>query len=249
MQLIHHIKSPHQELYVYDTHRLYGQSGRFRLLQFSESAVQGAMDLDRPERVLFEYPQAMIHLMKHHQPDFSRAFMIGLGIGTIPRHFPAGTFRVAELDEEVIRISREYFGYTEDNVAAGDGRRLLLAEPSASLNYVLVDAFNPGGTPRHLTSLEFFRLAESKLAAGGAVILNLAGKESNDRHINAIHTTLTRVFPHTAAYVLPSSGRQCNIILAGSHESVMGRTSHMAGFREAVLEEGHNVRDPRSWRD
>jgi spermidine synthase len=249
MQLIHYIKSPHQELSVYETFRLYGENGRFRLLQFSEAAVQGAMDLDRPERVLFEYPQAMIHLMKHHQPDFSRAFMIGLGIGTIPRHFPAGTFRVAELDEEVIRISREYFGYTEDNVAAGDGRRLLLAESDASLDFILVDAFNPAGTPRHLTSLEFFRLAEPKLAAGGAVILNLAGKESNDRHINAIHTTLTRVFKHTAAYVLPSSGRQCNIILAASQRPVSGRISQMAGFREAVLEEGHNVRDPRSWRD
>jgi spermidine synthase len=249
MQLIHHTKSPHQELSVYEAFRLYGENGRFRLLQFSEAAVQGAMDLDRPERILFEYPQAMIHLMKHHQPDFSRAFMIGLGIGTIPRHFPAGTFRVAELDEEVIRISREYFGYTEDNVAAGDGRHLLLAESDGSLDFILVDAFNPAGTPRHLTSLEFFRLAEPKLAAGGAVILNLAGKESNDRHINAIHTTLTRVFRHTAAYVLPSSGRQCNIILAGSHEPVSGRISQMAGFREAVLEEGHNVRDPRSWRD
>ncbi len=249
MQLIHHTKSPHQELSVYETFRLYGENGRFRLLQFSEAAVQGAMDLDKPERILFEYPQAMIHLMKHHRPDFSRAFMIGLGIGTIPRHFPTGTFRVAELDEEVIRISREYFGYTEDNVAAGDGRRLLLAEPDISLDFILVDAFNPGGTPRHLTSLEFFSVADSKLTAGGAVILNLAGKESNDRHINAIHTTLTRVFKHTAAYVLPSSGRQCNIILAGSHEPVNGRVSHMAGFREAVLEEGHTVRDPRSWRD
>jgi spermidine synthase len=249
MQLIHHTQSPQQELYVYDTFRLYGQNGRFRLLQFSESAVQGAMDLDQPERVLFEYPQAMIHLMKHHRPDFTRAFMIGLGIGTIPRHFPAGTFRVAELDEEVIRISREYFGYTADNVAAGDGRRLLLAEPAASLDFILVDAFNPAGTPRHLTSLEFFRLADSRLTTGGAILLNLAGKESNDRHINAIHTTLTRIFRHTAAYVLPSPGRQCNIILAASQRLVTSRISQMAGFREAVLEEGHYVRDPRSWTD
>lgn len=249
MQLIHHTQSPQQELYVYDTFRLYGQNGRFRLLQFSESAVQGAMDLDQPERVLFEYPQAMIHLMKHHRPDFTRAFMIGLGIGTIPRHFPAGTFRVAELDEEVIRISREYFGYTADNVAAGDGRRLLLAEPAASLDFILVDAFNPAGTPRHLTSLEFFRLADSRLTTEGAILLNLAGKESNDHHINAIHTTLTRIFRHTAAYVLPSPGRQCNIILAASQRPVTGRISQMAGFREAVLEEGHYVRDPRSWTD
>ncbi|RAU98136.1 spermidine synthase [Paenibacillus sp. YN15] len=249
MQLIHHTVSPHQELFVYETYRLYGQNGRFRLLQFSETAVQGAMDLNRPERILFEYPQAMIHLMEHHLPEFRSAFMIGLGIGTIPRHFPANTFKIAELDEEVIRISREYFGYTADNVAAGDGRNLLAAEPPASLDFILVDAFNPAGTPRHLTSLEFFRLADSRLASKGAVILNLAGKESNDRHINAIHTTLARVFKHTAAYVLPSSGRQCNILLAGSHMPVAGRPSQMAGFREAVLEEGHCVRDPRSWRD
>ncbi|MNC51371.1 spermidine synthase [compost metagenome] len=175
--------------------------------------------------------------------------MIGLGIGTIPRHFPAKSFKVAELDEEVIRISREYFGYTANNAAAGDGRRLLAAEAPASLDFILVDAFNPAGTPRHLTSLEFFRLAEARLTSRGAVILNLAGKESNDRHINAINTTLARVFPHTAAYVLPSSGRQCNIILAGSHEPVSGRTSQMAGFRKTRPEEGHCVRDPRSWRD
>jgi spermidine synthase len=249
MQLIHHTVSSHQELFVYETFRLFGQNGRFRLLQFSETAVQGAMDLDHPERILFEYPQAMIHLMKHHLPEFNSAFMIGLGIGTIPRHFPSNHFKIAELDEDVIRISREYFGYSADNVAAGDGRRLLVEEAPASLDFILVDAFNPAGTPRHLTSLEFFRLAESRLTTRGAVILNLAGKESNDRHINAIHTTLTRIFGYTAAYVLPSSGRQCNILLAGSHMPVGGRVNQMAGFHEANLEEGHCVHDPRSWKD
>lgn len=249
MHLIHHTVSTFQELFVYETFRLYGQNGRFRLLQFSETAVQGAMDLDHPERILFEYPQAMIHLMEHHLPEFHSAFMIGQGIGTIPRRFPEKNFKIAELDGDVVRISREYFGYTADNVFVGDGRRLLAAEAPGSQDFVLVDAFNPAGTPRHLTSLEFFHIVRSKLSSRGAVILNLAGKETNDRHINAIHTTLGCVFPHTAAFVLPSSGRQCNIILAGSQEPVNARVNQMAGFREAALEEGHNVRDPRSWRD
>lgn len=249
MQLIHHAISSHQELFVYETAQLYGQNGRFRLLQFSESAVQGAMDLERPERILFEYPQAIIHLMKQHLPNFNTAFMIGLGIGTIPRHFPDRTFKVAELDEEVARISRAYFAYTADNVEIGDGRRLLQAEPPGSLDFVLVDAFTPAGTPRHLTSAEFFRMAMTKLSPRGAIILNLAGKETNDRHINAIHTTLSGIFAHTAAFVLPSPGRQCNIILAAAQEPIARQIKQMAGFREIALEEGHCVRDPRSWQD
>lgn len=53
-----------QEITVMDTQELYGEKGNFRVLQFSNEAIQGAMDLDQPERILFEYPRAIIHLVE-----------------------------------------------------------------------------------------------------------------------------------------------------------------------------------------
>lgn len=71
------------EIQVYETTELYGERGRFRVLQFSGDAIQGALDLDHPRRVVFEYPRAMIHLMEAGEPYFEDVFLIGHGIGTI----------------------------------------------------------------------------------------------------------------------------------------------------------------------
>ena len=38
-----------QEITVVDSSELYGEKGNFRVLQFSNEAIQGALDLDLPQ--------------------------------------------------------------------------------------------------------------------------------------------------------------------------------------------------------
>nr|WP_240548480.1 fused MFS/spermidine synthase [Paenibacillus lignilyticus] len=247
---MHRESSGQHEIIVYDTSEYGGERGRFRVLQFSNNAMQGALDLDQPERILFEYPQAMIHLMNSSNPSFQRVFIIGHGIGTIARHCTGKRFKVAELDGQVVSLSRQYFGYSDDNVVVGDGRELLSCEDAHTYDFIVLDAFSDKDTPRHLTSRSFFELVVSKLDENGAVLINLMGKRENDTHINAIYTTLQEVFQSVQAFALPAEGPsdRRNYILAGSNESLPYQMRRMAGFMELELGQGYIIEDRQHWR-
>lgn len=240
-------RSQGDEISVYDTSELYGEKGRFRVLQFSGEAAQGALDLEQPRRIVFEYPRAMIHLMEHNMTYFEDVFMIGHGIGTIAGHYPDKRFKVAEIHPEVVRLSREHFGYALDNVSIGDGRALLALEPDRRYDYIIVDAFTSSGTPQHLSSSEFFALTRSKLHRRGYLLLNLMGRSDNDRKISAVLTTLGEHYSHAKAFVLLSGGPAdlCNFILIAGDQPIRYQARHLAGFTETEPAPGHIIRDSR----
>ncbi|MBW7454764.1 spermidine synthase [Paenibacillus sepulcri] len=239
--------SRHQEIGVYEAAQLYGETGKYRFLQFSDHAVQGAIDLKDPKRIVLEYPRAMIHLMEYNYPSFEDVFVIGHGVGTIAGHYPDKRFKVAEIDGRVVELSREFFDYRMDNVTIGDGRELLADEAPGRLDYIILDAFTRRGTPPHLTTVEFFGMTLEKLGPRGSIMLNLMGKPRNDIGINAIHTTVREVYACTKAFLLPGEEADDigNIIIMGSGRAVEFQAQAMAGFREIELEPGHIIRDKK----
>jgi spermidine synthase len=238
----------HNEVIVFDTTQLYGELGKFRCLQFAEDAVQGAIDLRDPERIVLEYPRAILHCMEHNAPAFRQAFLIGHGVGTMARRYPGERFVVAELDEKVLELSRAYFDYRWDNVVIGDGRTILGEQDSGAFDCILLDAFSKAGTPAHLTTLEFFQMAKEKLASRGMILLNLMGKPSHDKRVSSIHTTLREVFRYTRVFYLPGEDKeeQRNILLLAREEPIEAEMSEMAGFVELEPAAGHVVRDRRN---
>jgi len=247
MQLLAKAESMYNEIRVYETSELYGKIGRYRLMGFEDGAVQGAMDLRDPRRVVLEYQQAVIHLMDINISSFANAFVIGHGIGTIAASYPNKRFVVAEIDAEVVELSKQYFGCRTEHVIIGDGRRILEEQPSRAYDYVILDAFTPKGTPLHLLTLEFFNIALDKLRPEGVIILNLTGKRRNDRLISAIYATLGEACRDVNAYFLPVIGAgesdSGNVIIAGSHRPIKAESRFMAGFAEIDIERGHIVRD------
>lgn len=238
-----------QEIAVYESTQLYGQIGKYRFLQFAEDAVQGAIDLKNPSRIVLEYPRAMIHLMDVNNPAFKHTFIIGHGIGTIAGHYPDKHFTVAEIDEAVVELSRRFFHYRGNNVVIGDGRQVLAQEEDGTLDYIILDAFTSEGTPFHLTTTAFFELTRKKLHARGALIMNLIGKTKNDKLINAIHTTLRNTYACSKSFSLQGQGSQAdvqNIILIGSHTTIDWQPRAMAGFVEIELGQGHLLVDRAS---
>jgi spermidine synthase len=237
--------SNNHEMTVYDTTELYGEKGNFRVMHFSNQAIQGAMDLNNRERIVFEYPRAIIHLMAYNNPSFEDVFVIGHGIGTIAGHFPEKRFKVAELDDKVVELSKKYFDYRMDNVIVGDGRNILGSEEPHAYDYIILDAFTDKGTPRHLTSKEFFKIAREKLDNRGSIIMNLMGKGENDNLINAIHTTLREEFAYTKSFSLVSEGVTDiqNIIIIGRNKPIGFQLRNMASFTEIELGQGHIIMD------
>ncbi|MCD9025327.1 spermidine synthase [Cohnella silvisoli] len=230
---------------VYDAAQLYGEMGKYRCMQFADDAIQGAIDLKDPKRIVLKYQRAIIHLMEFNDPSFDNVFVIGHGIGTIANHYPDKRFTVAEIDERVVELSKRFFGYRKDNVVVGDGREILRKEQSKAFHYIILDAFTNRGTPLHLTSLEFFEMTLDKLDSRGAIIMNLMGKPKNDRLINAIHTTLRETYAYIMAFSLPATDEIDirNIIVMGSNKTIDFQARDMAGFYEIELEQGHLIMD------
>ncbi|RKP58074.1 spermidine synthase [Cohnella endophytica] len=246
MQALAIESSPYnQEVTVFEVNRLYGETGRFRCLKFADEAIQGAIDLNEPGRVVLPYQRALLRIMELIDPAHESAFVIGHGIGTIAGHLSSKRIKVAEIDANVVALSRRYFDYRGDNVAIGDGREILSKEEPNSYGYIVLDAFNSKGTPLHLTTTEFFEIASERLAPGGAFLLNIMGKIHGDRLIDAIHSTLRLTYENVRVFALPADHKSeaRNLILMGSQREYDFQPQEAVGVIEVQLEQGHIRRD------
>lgn len=245
MQVLFHQITSHADITVYETHELYGEKGHFRVLQFANSDIQGALDLRNPQRIVFEYPRAIIHLLEYNLVDPQHLFMIGQGIGTLSRYFADRQIQVAELDRTVVELSVEYFGCSSDSLWIGDGRELLERQPDWQYDSVIIDAFDELGTPDQLVSLEFFTLVDHKLHEQGALIMNLIGRGTHDTRIHAIYTTVCEVFPYVRCFQLPveKNSDVRNIIMMGSKRPIRYQSRQLAGFTEEQPEYAYIIRD------
>ncbi|WP_336773493.1 spermidine synthase [Paenibacillus sp. MMO-58] len=230
---------------VGDVNELFGKKGNFRVLQFSDAAVQGALDLDDPQRIVFEYPQAILHLLEHNQPGLENVFQIGHGIGTIAQHSRGARFKTAELDERIVLASEQFFVSAGELIAIGDGRRILEGEEAELYDSIIVDAFTDKGVPRHLTTDRFFATAADKLGSGGMIVLNVTGKGPSDRLIGALHATLRESFTHVSAFMLPAdrASETRNVLLAGRNGRIEYRARDMAGFVPFEPAPGHVIKE------
>ncbi|WP_172195875.1 spermidine synthase [Saccharibacillus qingshengii] len=239
MKLLHREQDKGSVITVRETEELYGEQGRFRVLEFANGDAQGALDLNDPGRIVLEYPRAIVHLMEHNDPSFERAFVIGHGIGTISRHFADKAIRTAEISGKIIQLSRLYFGY-DGQAEVGDGRDLLSREPDGLLDYVVLDAFTEKGVPWHLFTRECFQTAADKLDEHGAILINMFGRGRRDVHTEAVWATLADVFPHRRGFALPQEDPRdpMNRILVGSKRPIEAKMRQMAGFVEDEPERG-----------
>lgn len=231
------------KILVYETDSLFGEKGSFRVLQFADEAVQGAIDLVRPERIVFEYPRALIHMMEHNQKDlneFENIFIIGHGIGTISSYFSDKKCVTAEINVDVVQASKQFFGSSGHGVILGDGRQLL-EQQHELYDYIVVDAFTSSGVPKHLANQSFFALAHAKLKPDGVLLMNVIGKGKQDTNINASYSTLQLHFPYYYAFTLQTSSDRDirNSILIGSRKSLRFRLRQMAGFIPYIPEPGY----------
>jgi spermidine synthase len=223
-----------ESILIYETDTLFEERGCFRVLQFADEAVQGAIDLQHPTRIVFEYPRALIHLMEHngqHGEQYNDIFIIGHGIGTISSSLPDKNCVSVEINEAVVQLSRQYFGWQGTNIHIGDGR-MLLEQQQQEFDYIVLDAFTSSGVPSHLCTEQFFTLVMSKLRQHGAVLINITGRGKQDVISGSIYRTLQEVFAYTYAFTLSAATERDirNSILVGSNTTIHYRLRSMAGF-------------------
>jgi spermidine synthase len=149
------------------------------------SGIMSRVDLDRPLHLLGIYTRAMVAAMMW-RPDARRVYQIGFGGGRVPmvlhHFFPEMVIDSTEVDAEVLRVARRWFGVQPDErmrVFTEEGRSFLAHQPeTVPYDIILIDSFTGSGQhPYSLSTVEFYELARSHLAPGGVLATNLVASD------------------------------------------------------------------------
>jgi predicted membrane-bound spermidine synthase len=147
--------------------------------------------------------------------DVESLGLVGLAGGTIAAQYTAAFGPIPidgmEIDPDIVRVGREYFGMHEPNlnVIVQDGR-IALASSDRSYDVIGIDAYRLPYVPWNLSTVEFFQSVHDHLTDRGVVAINV-GRTVNDRRlIGAFSATLGEVFASIHVVDVPDS---CNSIL------------------------------------
>ncbi len=196
--LLERRRTPYQLLEVYETPEL----GRiFRLDGFNMTS----------ERDEFFYHENLVHPAAVAHPDPRRALVIGGGDGgsskELLRHGTIERVHMAELDPDVIEISRRQFarvhgGAFDDprlEVTVGDGLAYLRGT-AVRYDLIAMDLTDPVGPSVELYSPATFSLAKGALGEGGALVLHVGSPFSHPDRVRQTIANLRSVFPRVAPY-------------------------------------------------
>jgi spermidine synthase len=202
-------------------------NGAWRLLKF-ERNHQSSMALDNPFETDIEYVN-YLHLALAVVPAPRSALLIGLGGGSLAkrmwRDYPSLEIDAVEIDEQVVKIAREFFALPQDErirIFIDDGRAFL-GYCAEQYDLIVVDAFDDDHVPRQLLTEEFLLACRDHLSVEGAVAYNLIGAVagSHSKPFRSFYRTVTNVwrnawvFPIGAADGVTDSTR--NMILLASN--------------------------------
>jgi hypothetical protein len=117
-----------------------------------------------------------------HKPDM-RVGVVGLGVGTLATYgIKSGhVVKFYEINPEVVAIANTYFTYLKEcdgrpEVALGDARLSLEAEPPQHFDVFVLDAFSGDAPPAHLLTREAFAVYRRHLNPDGVIAVNIKNR-------------------------------------------------------------------------
>lgn len=185
---------------VTDPHR---PGGRVLVLN---SGRHSYVDLNDPRHLEFQYTKWIGALIDVIAPESQplRALHLGGGGFTIPRYLeatrPGSVSRVLELDGALVELDKARLGVEPGpnlQIAIGDARTGVAAEPTGEYDLVVGDAFGHLVVPWHLTTREFVSDIRRVLRDSGIYALNVIDQPPS-RLVRAEIATIMDVFPYVA---------------------------------------------------
>jgi hypothetical protein len=173
------------------------------------------VDLADPAHLEFDYMRWLRLVLRALRAR--RIVHVGGGACALARALaaedPGGRQEVCELNAEVIALAREHLGLRRRpglHVRQAEGRAFIAAQPDASWDAVVIDAFIAASVPRHLVTVE--ALTDVARVAPRALV-NVVDDRSA-REVCAIAAGVSAVFP----YVWALGARAGNTIVVGQTE-------------------------------
>ena len=206
-RIVYQVRSPFQLVTVVDT------SHGFRRLIFDgrldgSDPIQSEMNLSKPHDLILSYTRAMMAALPlaDHQ---RRILLIGLGGASMQKFLhdllPETVLESVEIDPEVVRIARRFFGFEPDDnqIVHVDGGRAFIENSNTRYDIIYLDAYGPDSIPYSLATQEFLEAVRDRLAEGGVVCSNLL--TGNPRFWDMVKT-YAEVFPELRLIEPPRSG-------------------------------------------
>ncbi len=189
-----------QKMAIYETPK-YGRI--FRLDGFNMTS----------EREEFVYHENLIHpaLTAHAAPR--KVLIIGGGDGGSSeealKHPSIEQVTMVEIDEDVIRVAKEYFGAVHNGVFDNPKLRVLVEdgmkfvrETSERFDLIAMDLNDPMGPAEALYSAEFFQQLRAALAPGGALVLHIGAPVARPDRVAELAQRLNGIFRIVRPYTM-----------------------------------------------
>ena len=175
-----------------------------RFLHIGGDAIQSAMRLSKPDRLELHYTRAMMGFLLFH-PKPRKVLMIGLGGGSMARFlhkaFPRSRVTALDVSPEVVAAARRYFDFPADgprlSAVLEDGASWVPARP-ASVDVILLDAFEDGAQVEVLCSESFYAAAFAALTEPGVLVQNFM---ADDKKMAARCERIERAFGSRVTYI------------------------------------------------
>ena len=208
-----------------------------RLLQL-DTLSHSYVDLADPTYLEFTYIRGIASVVDELLPqDALRALHLGGGGLTLPRYLAASRANVHnlvfEIDRGVVQLDEDQLGarLSDDlDVRVKDARVGLAAEPTASRDLVVGDAFSGLSVPWHLTTVEAVREVRRVLRDDGLYVVNVIDYPPLG-FIRAKAATVAEVFPHLALIARPevlAGDAGGNLLIVGSERPLSADTLESA---------------------
>jgi spermidine synthase len=196
--LVHTEQTSYQHLEIYD-------SAIFGRMLVLDGAVQTT------EREEFVYHEMLAHPALCTHPAPKRVLIIGGGDGGALEEalkHPLEAATLVEIDEAVVRTSREYlsgvagraFEDSRAKLVIGDGIAYA-GETSERFDVVMVDSTDPQGPAVGLYAPEFYGTIERRLAPDGLLVVQSGSAIYQGDLIRSVRRTLRPFFPVVRTYV------------------------------------------------
>ncbi|HTZ79230.1 MAG TPA: methyltransferase domain-containing protein [Stellaceae bacterium] len=169
---------------------------------------QSAMDLLRPERLVYGYERLMLAAFAM-VPEPRSALLLGLGGGAMWRHLhaylPDCALTIVERSPEVRAFARRYF-HLKHPVILADAAEVA-ARSRGAFDVVLVDLYDGGGAATMPT--RFWQTCVEALSPGGCIAVNWAEFVSRDTRAAEART------------VTKAAGRACFLVERHSRPNII----------------------------
>jgi len=196
--VIESVESEYNNVYVIKRGRYLYMNFGYRGSQYVESVFDS---LD-PTALTVEYTRYMT-LATLYAGKVERGAFVGLGGGRTASYLvnslPGFKLEIAELDPEVIRLAKTYFGLQESErmkVFPQDGR-IFLNRAKGTYDIIFLDAYRGPFVPFHLLTKEYFELAKKRLSPRGVVAQNV---EPSTMVLDSAIMTIGSVFKNVETF-------------------------------------------------